>query len=195
MFLTVQHNGIKKTDRRMDPLKFMLWIAIGGIIMMFAGFTSAYIVRQAEGNWLKFELPKMFWITTFVILISSITIQWAVKSVQKNDFYKLITALIATTLLGLIFLLGQITAWQELHNTGIFLNGNPSGSFLYILTGLHALHLLGGVFLLLIVLVGSLQKKYNSDNTLHVELCATYWHFLDGLWIYLFLFLLYSNFN
>jgi len=173
----------------------LLWTGIVAIIMMFAGLTSAYIVRQAEGNWVHFSLPNLFYVTTLIILGSSATMMWAVKSAKADQLDRLSKALLSTTILGIGFVIGQYYAWQELFSGGIYLNGNPSGSFLYIITGLHAAHVLLGLFFLLIVLGMSYKKKLEAKKIFYVELLTTYWHFMGGLWIYLFLFLLFNHLN
>lgn len=170
--------------------KIFLWIAIASIIMLFAGLTSAYIVRQAEGNWVHFELPKIFYLSTAFIMLSSASMQWALSAVKKNHLKNLLTGLIITLGLGLAFSFSQFFGWSKLVEEKIFFVGNPSGSFLYVLTGLHLAHLAGGLIYLLVVITKSIMNKYSSENNLQVQLCATYWHFLDILWVYLFVFLL-----
>ena len=171
--------------------KILLWLAMVSMVMMFAGLTSGYIVRQAEDNWQVFELPKIFYLSTVLILISSISMQWAFNAVKRNNLSTLRTTLIITLGLGLAFTFTQFTAWSELVNMKIFFTGNPSGSFLYVITGLHLAHLAGGIIYLMVVSTRSLQGRYHSKNYLPIELCTIYWHFLDGLWLYLFVFLLF----
>jgi cytochrome c oxidase subunit 3 len=173
--------------------KIFLWIAIVSIIMLFAGLTSGYIVRQAEGNWVHFELPKIFYLSTAFIVISSGFVQWAVWSAKKNQQRNLLTGLITTLGLGLAFAFAQFLGWTQLVEMKVFFGGataNPSGSFLYVLTGLHLAHLGAGLIYLLVIITNSIRGKYNAENNLPVQLCATYWHFLDILWVYLFIFLL-----
>lgn len=181
----------KNTYTGIPTSKMLLWIGIVSIIMAFAGFTSAYIVRKAEGNWVEFNLPRAFTISTIILLVSSFTIQLAYNAVKKNNFERAKIFAIATLGLGLAFVFSQFYAWNVLVDNGIFFVGNPSGSFLYVLTGLHVLHLIGGMLALVIVSIKTIQEKYNSENSLGIELCATYWHFLDLLWIYLFVFVAY----
>ncbi|MFI5217975.1 MAG: heme-copper oxidase subunit III [Bacteroidia bacterium] len=170
--------------------KLFLWIILASIIMLFAGLTSAYIVRQAEGNWVHFELPKVFYLSTAFLLVSSGSMQWALYSIRKNQTKNLLTGLIITLGLGLAFSFSQFLGWSKLVEEKIFFVGNPSGSFLYVLTGLHLAHLAGGIIYLLVVITKSLMNRYNSENSLQVQLCSIYWHFLDILWVYLFIFLL-----
>ena len=170
--------------------KIFLWVIIASIIMLFAGLTSAYIVRQAEGNWVHFELPVAFYYSTALIIVSSITMQWSLASIKKNHNANLLTGLIITLGLGLAFAFVQFLAWGRLVDQKIFFTGNPSGSFVYVLSGLHLAHLAGGIIYLLVVITKSIMRKYSSENNLQVQLCAIYWHFLDILWVYLFIFLL-----
>lgn len=182
-----------KRPLSMHPKKFALWLFIVTIFMIFAALTSAYIVRRADGNWLIFELPNLFLVTTCIILVSSGTMHWAYRAVKKDNLEAAKLAIVITTVLGISFLAGQFLAWGELVKNSIHLVGNPSGSFVYIISGLHGLHIVGGVVFLIVVLISIFQYKVHSKNLLRVEMCATYWHFLDGLWLYLFVFLLLTR--
>lgn len=176
--------------------KPLLWIAIVSMIMMFAGLTSAYVVRQAKGDWLKFELPVLFYISTAIIIASSITMNWAIASAKKEQLKNIKTAVLLTLLLGIGFAISQFAAWGQLTDQKVFFAGessNASGSFLYVLTALHLAHLGGGLISLAVTWAQSIKEKYNSGNLLGLQLCATYWHFLDILWVYLFLFLLFIH--
>ena len=177
----------------MHPKKFAMWLLIVSVVMIFASMTSAFIVRRAEGNWLEFELPPILWISSLVLLISSITMHWAYIEAKNDNIERLKLALVITTLLGGLFVYMQWTAWVFLVKIGVYLVGNPSGSFLYILTGLHAFHLISGMVFLLIVLVRSFRLQVHKTSMVAMEMCTTYWHFLDGLWIYLFIFLLLNH--
>lgn len=177
----------------MNPKLFAMWLFMGSIFMLFAAFTSAYIVRQGEGNWVQFELPSLLWITSGVIVVSSITMQWAHYAAKKDNLSLVKTLTLVTTLLGIIFSVGQVYAWGQMVDNDIYLVGNPSGSFVYILTGLHAAHILGGIIFLIIVLVSTFRYKVHSKNMNQITMCATYWHFLGGLWLYLFIFLLLNR--
>jgi cytochrome c oxidase subunit 3 len=182
-----------KKPLAMHPKKFAMWLFIVSIAMLFAAFTSAYIVRQAEGNWLIFELPNLFWITTGIILISSGTMHWAYRLLKNGNIESAKLPMLITTVLGVAFLVGQVLAWSELVKNSVYFVGNPAGSFVYVLSGLHGLHIVGGVIFLLIVLVRIYRQKITTSNLVSVEMCATYWHFLDGLWLYLFIFLLLNR--
>ncbi|WP_051359874.1 cytochrome c oxidase subunit 3 [Adhaeribacter aquaticus] len=181
-----------ETSSKVHPLKFALWLIIVSIIMMFAAWTSAYIVRKEEGNWLDFSLPGNLIVNTVIIVISSVFMQLAYGAAKKDELAKLKLYLIGTFVAGLGFLLGQWQAWSDLVDRKIFFGGsdsNPSGSFLYVLTGVHGFHLITGLIFVLIVLISSHQFKVHSRNMLRIELCTTYWHFLGALWVYLFAFL------
>ncbi len=177
----------------MNPKKFALWLFIVTIVMLFAAFTSAYIVRQAEGNWLDFSLPPIFYWNTGILLLSSVTMQWAYNSAKRDDLKNVKTAIVLTIVLGIGFLVSQIIAWGMLVDAGVFFVGNPSGSFMYIFTGLHGVHLISGIIFIIIVLIAAIRYNVHSKNILLIDMCNTYWHFLDALWVYLFVFLLLNR--
>lgn len=176
-----------------DPKKFILWLFIVSILMLFASQTSAYLVRRAEGNWLEFEMPVVFWYSTFVLLVSSLSMHWAYYSAKKDNFNNLKIAISVTFVLGLAFLYMQFQGWREMVDMKVYFVGNPSGSFLYVFTGLHAFHLISGLLVLLLALISAFRFKVHAKSLRRIEVCATYWHFLDILWVYLFFFLLTFN--
>jgi cytochrome c oxidase subunit 3 len=177
----------------MHPKKFALWLFIVSVVMVFASMTSAYIVRMSEGRWLEFELPDIFWYTSVIIILSSISLHWAYISAKKDSLDQLRVALVVTVIFGTAFLVGQWYSWVALVDRDVYFVGNPAGSFLYVFTGLHALHLISGVIFLIIVLISSLRYKIHSQSMAQMEMCTTYWHFLGGLWLYLFMFLLLNH--
>ncbi len=179
-----------KRTLAMNPKKFAMWLFIGSVVMLFASLTSAYIVRQAEGNWLYFDLPRILTVSTIVIVLSSVTMQWAYWSAKKDNFQLVKILVSITTILGVAFLVLQFLGWKDLVTNQIYLVGNPSGSFLYVITGLHGAHIISAIIFLLIVLVSAFRFQVHSKNLLQIEMCVTYWHFLGGLWLYLFVFLL-----
>ena len=182
-----------KKPLAMHPKKFAMWIFVATVGMLFASLTSAYIVRQAEGNWLYFNLPEMLYWTSGVIILSSITMQMAYMA-AKNDLLDRAKSLVTITMiLGIIFLVGQAFAWRELVANSVYFVGNPSGSFIYVLTGLHGLHIVSAIIYLLLVLVAAYRFKIHSKSLAMIEMCTTYWHFLGGLWLYLFIFLLLNR--
>lgn len=191
-----QTPDINTGQRRLEPLKFNLWLILGSITIMFAAFTSAYIVRREEGNWLAFDLPSVLLINTIILVLSSVFMQWAYSSAKKDNLGTLKIALILTALAGTAFLVGQWEGWAELVRNNVYFGGsssNPSGSFLYVLTGVHAFHLITGLIFVIIVVISAFRYKVHSKNLLRIELCTTYWHFLGALWIYLYVFLLLNH--
>ncbi|TAE73043.1 MAG: cytochrome oxidase subunit III [Bacteroidetes bacterium] len=180
----------------MHPRKFALWLFIVSITMMFAALTSAYIVKFTEGQPLVFDIPIMFWITSVVIIVSSLTMHLAYTAAKKNNTKNIKMFMTITSVLGVIFLVGQWYAWAELVQAGVFFAGSksaPTGSFIYVFSGVHGIHIISGLVFLLITLRLAFQNKINSEKTSVIEMCATYWHFLDILWIYLFVFLLLNH--
>jgi len=172
--------------------KQMLWIGMAGITMFFAGLTSAYIVRKAEGNWTEFILPDWFWYSTITIVISSIVLIIAKQKIKKDE--SVLSLVLSVFLLGLLFTFFQLNGWQELTNKDVHLTGegsNVAGSFLYVLTFSHLAHLIGGLIALLVTAINAKRKKYSAENYLGLEITSIYWHFLSILWIYLFCFLKY----
>ncbi|WP_374756174.1 cytochrome c oxidase subunit 3 [Larkinella rosea] len=177
----------------MNPKKFILWMFVVSIVMLFAAMTSAYLVRRAEGNWLEFKMPAIFMYSTVVLLVSSASMHWAYRAAKKDDFGVLRTAISITFAFGLAFLVMQFLGWKDLVAQNVYFVGNPSGSFMYVFTGLHAFHLISGLLVLLFALRAAFKLKIHAKNLTQIEVCMTYWHFLDILWVYLFGFLLYFN--
>ena len=141
------------------PVKFILWLFIVSIVMLFAALTSAYIVRQTNGNWLEYDLPWIFWITTMIIIVSSLSMHYAYVSAKKNNLNAIKTGLTGTLILGIAFLSGQYYSWSVLVDQDVYFVGNPAGSFLYVLTGTHGVHLISGlIFMLIVLLFISYQK-------------------------------------
>lgn len=177
----------------MDPLKFMVWLFLLASVMLFASQTSAYLVKRAEGNWLEFTVPAIFTYSTVVLVISSITMHWAYVEAKKNNFSQLKLAVGITFVLGLLFMVMQVIGWGDLVDKNVYFVGNLAGSFFYVFTFLHLVHLVFGLIALLNTLWASTKMKVHSKRLRRIEICATVWHFLDILWIYLFVFLLTFN--
>ncbi len=183
-----------KTPLAMNPKKFGLWLFIATVIMLFGAWTSAYIVKRGDMGWSEIIVPDLFWINTGIILASSVTMVWAVRAARKDNFESLKIALSITTILGIAFVIGQFMAYDQMVELKEHFTGGPvSHSFVYVLSGAHAVHLISGVIFLIFVLVAVFQKKVHSKNMNQIEMCATYWHFLDVLWLYLFVFLLLNK--
>ena len=176
--------------KRIHPHKFTLWVGLASIVMMFAGFTSAYIVKRNQVNWVTFELPIMFWYSTVVIIASSITLWLAQKAFVVRQMPRYRSLIVATLVLGVLFIVMQIIGFTQLWANGITLQKNVSFSFLYVIVGLHGLHVIGGIIALLILFAKAFSVKTRSYNVVPVEVMSTYWHFVDFLWIYLLIFLI-----
>jgi cytochrome c oxidase subunit 3 len=181
---------VMEKRKRIHPHKFTLWVGIASIIMMFAGFTSGYIVKRSQPNWVTFELPVIFWYSTAVILISSLLLMQALKAFKQREMLKYRGLVVATLFSGVLFVIMQVIGFKQLWEKGFTLTGNVSFSFLYIIVGVHALHVLGGIIALLILFLKAFSSKVRSYDVVPVEVVSTYWHFVDLLWVYLFVFLL-----
>lgn len=201
-------NGKPKENSRkggfvVHPQKFALWLSFASMSMLFAGITSAYIVRKAMGNWVEFPLPSAFAVSTVIILLSSLTMHWSLKSFRAEKLGQYRIALTTTFLLGIGFIVSQWYGWQSMKEIGVFLQGNPSGSFLYVISYAHVAHVVGGlIFLFIAVLRAYFYFKnpanmliYNVDENkkVRIELLASYWHFVDFLWLYLFAFIIFNH--
>jgi cytochrome c oxidase subunit III len=178
--------------QRIHPHKFTLWIAIGSIIMMFAGLTSAFIVKSNQVGWQQIQLPRIFWYSTATILISSLTMHFAVQSFKQREMnrYRLLLAL--TLLLGAVFIVLQWFGFKQLWYSGVQFKGSSgAGQFLYVIAGLHGLHIVAGLLALMVIFVRSLFGRKKMYGNTPVQIMATYWHFVDVLWIYLFVFFMW----
>lgn len=178
---------------RVHPQKFALWLSFASIIMMFGALTSAYIVKQAAGNWLEFALPMEFIFSTIAIVASSICLHVSFKAFQKRNRAVHKYGLIAGFILGITFVVLQYFGWNTLFSVGVDLKGNASGSFFYLITGLHAVHVLGGIAALCVALYHTFSLPFNvTVKRVHrYELVVQYWHFVDILWLYLLIFLVF----
>lgn len=182
---------VSEQKRKIHPHKFTLWVAIGSILMMFAGLTSAYIVKRSQASWLMIEIPMMFWYSTATILASSVTVQLALKALKKREMINYRRLLAVTAVLGVLFIVLQIAGFRQFAAQDIRLVGagsNASYSFLLAISGLHGLHVLGGVVALVVIAIRALNSSTRSYSSVPLEIAATYWHFVDALWIYLFIF-------
>jgi cytochrome c oxidase subunit 3 len=175
--------------------KLLLLFAMISMIMMFAGLTSAFVVSKSRADWLKdFHLPTAFFYSTVVIIGCSVTFHLAKKAIQKDKQQATTSFLLATLALGILFVVLQFVGFGQIVESGYYFTGAESSittTFLYIVTVVHLLHLAGGLIALFIIIFKQLKGRYNASQTLGIELGAMYWHFLDLLWIYLFLFLFF----
>ncbi len=178
--------------QKIHPHKLLMWIAIASICMMFAGWTSAFLVRKAQGNWLIFTMPVAFWISTAVVMISSVTMHFSITAFKKRNMKQYKTLISITAVLGFLFMVLQFLGFFEMHKAGVTLASTAegvSGSFVYVISGVHLLHMLGGVIALIIVFITvNFRRKTKVYSSTGLEILGTYWHFVDVLWIYLFLF-------
>lgn len=177
---------------RRKSAKMLMYLGIISITMLFAGLTSAYVVRMQKGNWLVFQLPSTVYLSTSIILLSSITYYIAQRAIRLNKHSVAAGMIFVSFLLGVGFTLSQFWVWKELTSEGIYFLGkyaNVSGSFFYIIALMHLLHLFGGLIALLYTGVKTIRKKYHAGDFLGISLTGIYWHFLTILWVYLFLFL------
>ena len=161
-------------------------VALGGILMFFMALTSAYIVRKGIPNsdWRPLEIPRILWFNTLILIASSFTLAYSRKRFLANDEEGFRHWWGVTTVLGVLFLAGQLIVWRQLVVAGLYLSTNPSSSFFYVFTAAHGLHLLGGVIALLWVAFRPTQRLTRRTVT---EIVSMYWHFMDGLWVFLFL--------
>jgi cytochrome c oxidase subunit III len=184
-------NTVKmEQQKKIHPHKFTMWVGIGSILMMFAGLTSAYIVKRNQVNWVTFELPLAFWYSTAVIIASSITMHLSAKLFRERNMPKYRALLTVTAILGLLFIGLQIIGFQQLWQKGITLQASVSYSFLYVIVGLHGLHVIGGVIALVVIFAKAFNTKIRSYNNVPIDVMSTYWHFVDLLWLYLLVFLI-----
>ncbi|MEO0037905.1 MAG: hypothetical protein RIQ59_1116 [Bacteroidota bacterium] len=181
---------IQRTAR---SYKLLLVFAMISMTMMFAGLTSALVVSKSRPDWMKdFQLPSSFFISLAVIILCSITMHFAKRAIKNDNRAHTTKLLWATLVLGLTFVYFQFQGFTQLFENHLYPVGGSGSitiSFLYVLVYVHLAHLSGGIISLLIIIYNHFKQKYNSSQFLGIELGAMYWHFLDFLWIYLFLFL------
>jgi len=177
-------NGIRG-NRGPTPETYRLgmWLGLASVSMMFIGFSSAYILgRGSHTLWRSMTPPSFVWINTITLMMSSFTLELARKAIEPSKLKRWMTV---TCLLGVVFLVCQLWVWRFLSNQGIYLSGNPHSSFFYLLTGVHGVHLLGGVIAMLYLTVGYWSGVSDGRGRTALDVTALYWHFMDGLWIYL----------
>lgn len=174
--------------KKLHPHKFTLWVAIGSILMMFAGLTSAFIVKSNQTNWVPVTVPKWFWVSTVVIIISSITMQMGLRSFKQRAMNQYRLLIGVTLLLGVAFIVLQWLGFQDLWAQRITFKGAGAGQFLYVIFGLHAIHVIGGIITLTVMFIKAFVGNTKLYSAVPVEVAAIYWHFVDVLWIYLLLF-------
>jgi len=179
------------TVGRKRSAKPMLWVSMISMVMFFAGLTSAYVISMKRDDWVTFELPNAFYISTLLIILSSITISMSQRFIKKGKRELSIVLLLITFALGIAFVWQQYAGFEDLRNAGLFFTGptsTVSTSFIIGITLMHAFHVFAGIIVLLVVIYNHFKYKYTSDDLLGFELGAIFWHFIDVLWIYLFFF-------
>ena len=165
-------------------------MALVAIVMLFASFTSALIVRKGGStDWAAIALPRVLYFNTLILLASSAALEFSRRALGAGRTAQFKLWLYATSILGVAFIAGQLVAWRELAARGVYISTNPSSSFFYLLTAAHGLHLLGGVIALLYLVLRAPQLASGIKKRVAVDVTAIYWHFMDGLWIYLLLLL------
>jgi cytochrome c oxidase subunit 3 len=184
---------LKEKNNR--AIRMMLWFGIVSLIMSFAGLTSAVLVSRQREDWLNdFEMPQAFFISCVLMVISSLTFIGAKRALKKNN-RKVTTLLLLTTFgLGIAFVMSQYAGFNQIVASGYYFTGETSNvtmSFIYVIAFVHVLHVFAGLISLLVVIYNHFKQKYTSTNMLGMELSATFWHFVDILWLFLFLFLTY----
>jgi len=189
MTLTTSDEQVRKSK----SAKLILLFAMVSMTMMFAGLTSAFVVSKSRADWLQnFQIPSAFYFSTAVIIGCSITFFLAKKAIQNGNRTSTTAFLLGTLVLGVLFVVLQFRGFGQIIESGYYMTGQGSSittTFLYVIALMHLLHLAGGLISLLIIIYNHFKQKYNPSQTLGIELGAMYWHFLDLLWVLLFLFL------
>lgn len=185
-------------DFRFSPARYRvgIWVAIASIVMLFTALASAYIVRSASADdWVRLAVPKVLWLSTAAILVSSVTIEVSRRALKRQADQRYGMWLTMTAALGVIFVASQFLAWRQLARQGVYVASNPHSAFFYLFTGAHGVHVLGGLGALAYLLLRTRRKRDTVEGELKrvgaVDAATTYWHFLDGLWICLFLLLFF----
>ncbi len=183
----------EEQERKSKSAKLILLFAMVSMTMMFAGLTSAFVVSKSRADWLKdFQIPDAFYYSTAVIIGCSVAFYFAKKAIQKDNRSAASAFLLGTLALGVLFVVLQFVGFGQIIESGFYMTGQGSSittTFLYVIALMHLLHVAGGLISLLIIIYNHFKQKYNSTQTLGIELGAMYWHFLDLLWVLLFLFL------
>lgn len=172
--------------RHRQVLRFALVVLIAVITSLFGLFMSAYVIRMEYADWRPMPEPALLWGTTGVLVACSVALQWAYTAARHDRPGALKAALLAGGGLSVAFVAGQYAVWQQLHAAGYYLTTNPASAFFFVLTALHALHLLGGLVAWGRATSRVLAGAAAADVRLTVELCAVYWHFLLAVWVALF---------
>lgn len=190
----------KNNSHLYSPATFVVWLLIVASVMLFLAFGSAYLVHKGDGMannaWLEFELPVQFWISAIIVAVSSVFMQLAYKAAKNDDVYRIPALLTITLICGIGFCISQFFGWLNLIDRGLYLSnkeaGEISASFIYVISAVHFLHIIGGLVLLTVGIVRASTLKIHKKNLVFINICKTYWHFLGLLWILLILFLYFA---
>ena len=177
-----------RSKKKMHPHKFTLWVAIGSIVMMFAGLTSAFIVKSNQTNWKTVKIPTVFWVSTVVIIFSSIALQMALRSFKQRQMNHYRSLIGVTLFLGIAFIVLQWMGFNQLWAQNITFKGSGAGQFLYVIFGLHAIHVIAGIIALIVMFIKAFAGSIKLYSSIPVEVMSIYWHFVDVLWLYLLIF-------
>jgi cytochrome c oxidase subunit 3 len=188
-----QNTKVNDQRKKIHPHKFTFWVGLGSIVMMFAGLTSAYIVKRDQAGWTGFTIPRVFWYSTAVILVSSLTVQLALRSFKDREMPRYRNLITLTAALGVLFVILQWLGFRHIWNSGVTFHGSGAGQFLYVIAGLHAVHVMAGIIALIVMFIKAFSTRVRSYNSVPVEVMSTYWHFVDLLWLYLFIFFMAIN--
>ncbi len=192
----------KLLTKRREPYQFMLYLGMLGSILIFVMFSFIYLMRKSDAEWANFQLPVAFWLSTGAILLSSLALHGANMAFRRERFVQYKWLIGATLALGMAFIGLQYVGWEEMQRMDVLLRNNTAGAFIYVITGVHLLHIMGGLFLLAITFINAVRRttyvdafvySVNPPNQLKLKLVTVYWHFVDALWVYLFLFFLYHH--
>ena len=199
-----QSEGAAYEGKLIQGKKMTLWLGMASMTMLFAALTSALVVKKGDAQtWEAFQLPSSFMISTLLVVATSILLHFALQRFNQAKFRAYRWLMFGGFLTGVGFLLAQWFSWVSLMNINVMIDGNPSGSFIYAISGMHGLHILGGLVILGIVLIKAYRSRKSDEinelkniidpkRKLSVELLVTYWHFVDFLWVYLFLFFFFT---
>lgn len=181
------HREPSNSPLPLGAYRIAIWIAIISIAMLFLALTAVMVARAVEAsNWVHMRVPPILYLNTVILIFSSFTFEFSRRALNKESEKQFVRWLYLTTALGVTFIAGQLVAWRQLATQGIYITTNPSSSFLYVLTAAHGLHLLGGILALFYLVMRKRKIIVNPRKRIAVDITAIYWHFMDGLWIYLF---------
>lgn len=172
-------------SRNSHAAQIGVWFFLASVAMLFGSITSAFLIRKAAPDWRSLYFPRLLFVNTGILMISGVALEFAKKMLKQGEWKSYRFWIALTTFLGCLFLLGQVLAWKKLQAHGIFLPTNPHSSFFYMLSGLHGVHLLGGILCLFLASFHARTSVSAQRQFSFLRLTAVYWHFMNGLWIYI----------